>query len=323
MIEQLLPQVGAGMLLLADRGVFSYALWRKAIGTGADLLAFVGVDLMDAPGWAERWGTAPVAAGALVLALAYGTLRAALTYRGYTVRQHPWGYTTAGGLVQSDRREARLEHVVGVRVDRNPLMQATGHCSVHLILATGRGDKRPLPVLPLVRFAELDPHLARLLPGATPAEMMPAEMTRRAVLEPLLVLAGAGAAATAAWFSVSPWLAGLLLLVGARVANTLAARLGRNASTVWIDTGVVGRSIRIVAATAVRTVSFVALRVPGPARIGWLRLLVLDRRVRKHHIPGVPTRLARTFAVVPPRRGHPGGPMGDPPSADADGARVA
>src|SRR6476620_4135510 len=26
------------MLVLADRGFFSYALWRKAIGTGADLL---------------------------------------------------------------------------------------------------------------------------------------------------------------------------------------------------------------------------------------------------------------------------------------------
>lgn len=277
-------------------------------GTGTDLLGLVGLDLADALGWAERWGAGPVVAGAVVLALAYGTLRASLTYRGYTVRQHAWGYTTAGGLVQRDRREARLEHVVGVRVDRNPLMQLTGHCSVHLILATGRGDKRPLPVLPLVRVAALDPHLARLLPEPTPQEM-----TRRAVLEPLLVLAGAGAAATAAWFWVSPWLAGLLLLVGAWAANALATRLGRNASTVWIDTGVVGRSVRIVAASAVRTVSFLALRVPRPAQVGWLRLLVLDRRARQHHIPGVPTRLARTFDVVPRRRGRPSGGLGVPP----------
>lgn len=33
-----------GMLLTADRGVFSYALWRKAIGTGADLLWRVRTD---------------------------------------------------------------------------------------------------------------------------------------------------------------------------------------------------------------------------------------------------------------------------------------
>ena len=32
------------MLLLADRGFFSYALWRKAIGTGADLLWRVRTD---------------------------------------------------------------------------------------------------------------------------------------------------------------------------------------------------------------------------------------------------------------------------------------
>ena len=32
------------MLVLADRGFFSYALWRKAIGTGADLLWRVRTD---------------------------------------------------------------------------------------------------------------------------------------------------------------------------------------------------------------------------------------------------------------------------------------
>jgi Transposase DDE domain len=34
----LLDRLEPGMLLLADRGLFCYALWRKAIGTGADLL---------------------------------------------------------------------------------------------------------------------------------------------------------------------------------------------------------------------------------------------------------------------------------------------
>jgi len=36
--DQLLGTLSTGMLLLADRGFFSYALWRKASATGADLL---------------------------------------------------------------------------------------------------------------------------------------------------------------------------------------------------------------------------------------------------------------------------------------------
>jgi hypothetical protein len=36
--ERLLPRLEPGMVLLADRGFFSYALWRKASATGADLL---------------------------------------------------------------------------------------------------------------------------------------------------------------------------------------------------------------------------------------------------------------------------------------------
>lgn len=42
--EPLLEELTPGMLLTADRGFFSYALWRKAIGTGADLLWRVRTD---------------------------------------------------------------------------------------------------------------------------------------------------------------------------------------------------------------------------------------------------------------------------------------
>jgi hypothetical protein len=42
--ESLLDRLEPGMLLLADRGFFSYALWREAIGTGADLLWRVRTD---------------------------------------------------------------------------------------------------------------------------------------------------------------------------------------------------------------------------------------------------------------------------------------
>jgi hypothetical protein len=42
--EPLLARLAPGMLLTADRGFFSYALWRKASGTGADLLWRVRTD---------------------------------------------------------------------------------------------------------------------------------------------------------------------------------------------------------------------------------------------------------------------------------------
>jgi len=42
--ESLLDRLEPGMLLLADRGFFSYALWRRAIGIGADLLWRVRTD---------------------------------------------------------------------------------------------------------------------------------------------------------------------------------------------------------------------------------------------------------------------------------------
>lgn len=42
--DALLDRLEPGMLLLADRGFFSYALWRKAVGTGADLLWRIRTD---------------------------------------------------------------------------------------------------------------------------------------------------------------------------------------------------------------------------------------------------------------------------------------
>ena len=46
---QLLGQLRAGMLLLADRGFYSWALWRAAAGTGADLLWRVKANLLLSP----------------------------------------------------------------------------------------------------------------------------------------------------------------------------------------------------------------------------------------------------------------------------------
>ena len=42
--ERLLDRLEPGMLLTADRGFFSYALWRKTVATGADLLWRIRTD---------------------------------------------------------------------------------------------------------------------------------------------------------------------------------------------------------------------------------------------------------------------------------------
>jgi IS4 transposase len=43
-VQRLLPRLEPGLLLLADRGFFSYGLWRKASATGADLLWRIRTD---------------------------------------------------------------------------------------------------------------------------------------------------------------------------------------------------------------------------------------------------------------------------------------
>lgn len=44
MTQSLVSRLSPGMLVLADRGFFSYGVWRSAIGTGADLLWRVRTD---------------------------------------------------------------------------------------------------------------------------------------------------------------------------------------------------------------------------------------------------------------------------------------
>jgi hypothetical protein len=46
LMPALLSHVGAGMLLMGDSGLYSYALWQKATATGAHLL----IRLIHAPG---------------------------------------------------------------------------------------------------------------------------------------------------------------------------------------------------------------------------------------------------------------------------------
>jgi Insertion element 4 transposase N-terminal/Transposase DDE domain len=112
MIEQLLPQVEAGMLLLADRGVFSYALWRKAIDSGADLLWRIRTDrsgpqpehLEDLPdgSWLARLRRSTGAAE---------RAKPAMTVRviDYTIadgRDHPGSYRLFATILDPDEMSA-------------------------------------------------------------------------------------------------------------------------------------------------------------------------------------------------------------------------
>jgi hypothetical protein len=98
MIERLLPRVEPGMLLLADRGIFSYALWRKAGETGADLLWRIRTDRAGPqPSYLEdlpdgSWlGALRRSTGAAERALAPMTVRV-IDYRIDDGRDNPTGY---------------------------------------------------------------------------------------------------------------------------------------------------------------------------------------------------------------------------------------
>ncbi|WP_158676383.1 PH domain-containing protein [Tessaracoccus sp. OH4464_COT-324] len=260
------------------------------IGSGADLMELAGLELVTIAGWLAGLGVAPAIFLVTALALGYGTFRSALAYHGHTVRQHSWGYSTSGGLFQRASCEARLEHVVGVRVDRNPLMLLTGTCSVHLVLDTGRGDSRSLPLLPLISWRDLDHHLERLLPQSKPSQT-----TRRTFAEPVLVILSSIGLALAILPVFGLWIAGLLVTLGLLVANALCVKLAHGASTVWIETGLLSRRLRIVEGKAVRELSYVLWPGFRLGSRGWLGLKVLDRRIRVHWIPRVPCDLARSL----------------------------
>jgi len=103
--QSLVERLSPGMLVLADRGFFSYALWRKAIGTGADLLWRVRTDptgpkpthlrgLPDGSWLAHLRGLTPAAARRLRRCTSGSTA--------------PWpGRTTSGFRSRSFRRLAR------------------------------------------------------------------------------------------------------------------------------------------------------------------------------------------------------------------------
>ena len=98
MIEQLLARLEPGMLLLADRGIFSYALWRKASGTGADLLWRIRTDRAGPQPEHRRGPAGRVLAGrAAPLDRGSGTGQAGDEVRviDYTIedgRDHPGSY---------------------------------------------------------------------------------------------------------------------------------------------------------------------------------------------------------------------------------------
>jgi len=112
MIEQLLPRLESGMMLLADRGIFSYALWRKAIQSRADLLWRIRTDragpqpayLEDLPdgSWLAELRRST---GAAERALPPMTVRV-IDYRIDDGRDHPTGYRLFTTILDPDQAPA-------------------------------------------------------------------------------------------------------------------------------------------------------------------------------------------------------------------------
>jgi Insertion element 4 transposase N-terminal/Transposase DDE domain len=112
MIEQLLPRLEPGMMLLADRGIFSYALWRRAMQTGADLLWRIRTDragpqpthLEDLPdgSWLAELRRST---GAAERTLPQMTVRV-IDYRIDDGRDHPSGYRLFTTILDPDEAPA-------------------------------------------------------------------------------------------------------------------------------------------------------------------------------------------------------------------------
>ena len=260
-------------------------------GAGGDLMELFGFNVLATLRSVDGQGVVLFFLAAGFFALFFGTLQAALKYYSYTVRQYAWGYSVSGGLFEKSRRDARLGNIVGVRVERNPLMVLTGTCSLHLILATGRSDSKSLPLFPLISWRDVDHHIEQLLPSSKIDQV-----TRRTFLEPCLVLLATMVVAIAAWQLLGHWVAGLVMVFGLMSANVLCVKLGRNGSTVWIDTGMFARQMRIIDIGAVRETSYITWVGPRRWLHGWLGLKVLDQRIRVHWIPRVHEVLASSFA---------------------------
>jgi membrane protein len=257
------------------------------LGTGSDLLEYVGVDLF---GLQVTWELVIVA---VVAAGAYGVVRALVTYGRYRVIRVPSGFKTKGGIVQRTTFEARATEVVGIRIDRNPLMQLTGYCSVNLILATGRRDLEALPILPVIAYGRAFDEVKNLIPVHCE------QRSPWAGKLPFTVLAGGvGVAVVFAWAS-NLWLAGLALAGALSAANSLVARVGRGDGVVLVERGLLGRSLRVIDEQMVRSVSAFQRVWPTPSSTVLMSFTVLDRRKLKLHIPGVPVTLARMLMAVP------------------------
>ncbi len=255
-------------------------------GTGSDLLEYVGVDLFTVQVTWELVIVAVLAAGA------YGVVRALVTYGSYRVVRVPSGFKTKGGILQRTTFEAKAAEVVGIRVDRNPLMQLTGYCSVNLILATGRKDLEALPILPVVAYDRALEEVKNLIP------IHCEQRSPWALKLPCVILVGGAGMVVMFTLSANLWMAGLALLAALSTANSLVAKVGRGDGVVHVERGLLGRSLRVIDEQMVRSVSALQRAWPIPSSSVLMSLTVLDRRRLRLHIPEVPVALARNLMAI-------------------------
>lgn len=255
-------------------------------GSGADIFEFLGIDLFEV-----RFSWSLLVVGVVISAV-YGTLRAIITFGGYRVTRTSWGFRMCGGLVQRTKFEARSDEIVGVRINRNPLMQITGFCSFSLILATGRGDIKALPVLPVVRNSKAFQEVSMILPRVVRPDNRKSWGFGACV-------AGAGALVSGLLFLLTEmmWSAGLMLGASLWVGNVLVSRADIRDSWLTVESGLINQNLRMIHTEAVHTVSLLHRVIPSPARRSFMCVTVLDRRPKKLLVPGVRARVAEQIAA--------------------------
>ncbi|WP_083936937.1 PH domain-containing protein [Longispora albida] len=67
------------------------------------------------------------------VALAFGLLVAWLRYRSFEVRLRAGVFAMSGGLISAESRQVPADHVVGVKIQRNPLMRVAGYARLALV----------------------------------------------------------------------------------------------------------------------------------------------------------------------------------------------
>ena len=218
MVERLELTRGRLLAVAATQGQIAVVL--PVLAAGFQILR----ELLSDRDLARATGLVPDTAGEVALAVAalvvagwlLSAIGALLTFGGFTLEREPARLRIARGLLQ--RREAivPVARVQAVRVVEGLLREPFGLATLRVEVAGyAKEGASAQTIFPLVRRAEVEPLLQRMLPelaaAPEPLAPVPARSLRRFLVWPLLVAVPLAAAGWAASPAAGPWLLALPL----------------------------------------------------------------------------------------------------------------